>query len=364
MALALLVAAGTVTAWGQVVSIAFQLNGSDPPATGNDGGTAFFPGQVGDWNIMDAGAAAPSGSPSTAGLGTPLLDGSGNPSSLNFELNTNPVGTYAFYDTGNADNLCRNIIYLVPSSTSTNIGWQISGLTPKASYNLAFYGQSEVVAGVVSFDNPGVWTIGNQSLTNLAGTNMLAGVVFGNADGIQGPGSVLADGSGTISGTFSFYAGPGGTYTGTTHYSGWSGLQVMPAGKGVPPFANAPTISPTSTTYAGSSVTLTANTGGAPPLNYQWQLDVGAGPKNIPGATNASYTFVAITADQGNFDLVVTDILGAATSAVVALTVNPASAPILGVDTTPAAALDPVGDLVTFTAVYRGDTPHRLPVAV
>ncbi len=107
----------------------------------------------------------------------------------------------------------------------------------------------------------------------------------------------------------------------------------------------------------GTSVTLTAKTGGTAPLNYQWQLDTGSGPKNIPGATNAAYTFVTTTSAQGTYYLVVTSAHGSATSPGASLTVAPASVPVLMADTTPPGAQSPLGGLVTFQAAYQGTLP-------
>ena len=352
MLIALLLAATTMAASAQVVSIAFQGQDGAPVASGDDGGTAFFPGQLGDWNVLNV---VPPGSPSTADSGTPVLDGNGNATTLVFVLNPDAAGSYAFYDTQAPDNLCRNVVYL--GSSSAGIGWQISGLTPNASYDLAFYGQSEVISGTPAFDNPGVWTIGTRTLANWDGTNMLAGVVFGNPDGTKGTNSIVADQSGKISGTFSFYGGPGGVYTGATRYSSWSGLQVIRAVDVVQPFAATPTVSPTNAVFAGTTVTLTAKTGGTPPLSYQWQLDTGAGAVNIPGATNLSYTVAPTTAQQGTYYLVVKSPYGSGTSPGTVLTVFPASAPILVADTAPDGAQTLLGGLVTFQASYAGTLP-------
>jgi Concanavalin A-like lectin/glucanases superfamily/Immunoglobulin domain len=70
----------------------------------------------------------------------------------------------------------------------------------------------------------------------------------------------------------------------------------------------------------GDTVTLNAYAIGVPPLSYQWR-------KNgvpIPGATTPTNGPIAISgvADGGNFDLVVTNLYGAATSAVAVVTVD------------------------------------------
>ena len=340
--LALLIWAGTLVASAQVVSIDFKGASPDVPvATGDDGGTAFIAGQLGDWNILDVASSA---SP----VAGPLLDGNGNASTLTFALNTTGA-TYAFYDTGDTDNLCRDVAYLSPG-TSSQVQWEMGGLKPNAKYNLAFYAQRQ--NGV--FNNPGVCTIGSQSRTNYDGTAVTKGVLFGNPDASENPESVTADADGKILGTFSFYEGPG-----TSGFSSWSGLQIVPTEKIVPPSAGTPTLLPSATIYAGTSVTLKTTGGGTPPLAYQWRLDAGSGAVNIPGATNASYTFPVKVDDQGAFDVVVTSPYGSATSAAAVLTVNPASAPLLISDTAPTAALSPLGGRAPFTAAYEGTLPIR-----
>ncbi|EEF60886.1 immunoglobulin domain-containing protein [Pedosphaera parvula] len=66
-----------------------------------------------------------------------------------------------------------------------------------------------------------------------------------------------------------------------------------------------------------------ASVSGASPFAYQWQLN----GTNIPGATNLNYTnaSVAIT-DFGGYQLVVTNTVGSATSAVAMLTLGPVAA--------------------------------------
>ncbi|HUD46297.1 MAG TPA: LamG-like jellyroll fold domain-containing protein [Candidatus Baltobacteraceae bacterium] len=69
----------------------------------------------------------------------------------------------------------------------------------------------------------------------------------------------------------------------------------------------------------GDSVTLSAYAIGVPPLSYQWRLN-GVG---IAGATTTSYAISNVTLSSGgNFDLVVTNLYGAATSKVSTVTVD------------------------------------------
>ncbi len=72
------------------------------------------------------------------------------------------------------------------------------------------------------------------------------------------------------------------------------------------------------TNVAGSTAVFSVNAGGTAPLRYQWRTN--GVPR--PGATNTSLTLSSVTlADALNYDVVVTNNFGAATSAVAALTV-------------------------------------------
>ena len=90
------------------------------------------------------------------------------------------------------------------------------------------------------------------------------------------------------------------------------------------PTAGVPVISPSSTIFLGSSITITSAFGGLAPLSLQWQTDGGGALTNIPGATNATLTTTPFKTGTFKYDLVVTNSYGSATSAVAVVTVNPA----------------------------------------
>lgn len=74
------------------------------------------------------------------------------------------------------------------------------------------------------------------------------------------------------------------------------------------------------TVNVGNSATLTVTAIGSPTLSYQWRK----GSVPIAGATNSSYTISSTsTDDAGSYDVVITNSLGLATSAMATLTVNP-----------------------------------------
>jgi hypothetical protein len=107
-------------------------------------------------------------------------------------------------------------------------------------------------------------------------------------------------------------------------------LKVLP---GAPPSFNLQPIS--QTVFAGSSVIFTGGATGFQPLSWQWLFKGAA----IPDATNSNLTLAAVTPDQsGIYSVVVSNVVGTATSADATLTVqvsgtkyvwqnSPASAP-------------------------------------
>ncbi len=82
----------------------------------------------------------------------------------------------------------------------------------------------------------------------------------------------------------------------------------------------------------GANVTFSVSTSGTPPLSYQWQFtptsDVGINGTNLPGAVSSNLTLTGVTfAQAGFYSVVVTNVLGAAESDPVALSVWRVSTP-------------------------------------
>jgi hypothetical protein len=118
----------------------------------------------------------------------------------------------------------------------------------------------------------------------------------------------------------------------------------------------------TNTVYAGEQVSVSSIVNGPGTLSYQWQqAPNGGGFVNIAGAnsTNVVLNTTAMAASSPlQFQLVVSNNVGlSATSAVVTLNVNPATAPIVTQDTTPAALTNYVGGSVQFSAAFNGNHP-------
>src|SRR5204862_2446851 len=73
------------------------------------------------------------------------------------------------------------------------------------------------------------------------------------------------------------------------------------------------------TACAGSGASFSVAASGSFSFTYQWRKN----GSNIPGATGASYAIAStISGDAGNYDVVVSNGCGVATSAAAALTVN------------------------------------------
>lgn len=158
--------------------------------------------------------------------------------------------------------------------------------------------------------------------------------------------------------------------------SGWgngplNAMQVVPIFPSVP-VPGTPTFNPSSTVYAGVPVTLTEVATGDPihpQLWYQWQTDYASGnpPTNsILNETNTTYSFTPTNSASTyylQFQVVVTNVFGASTSAVVTLTVNPAVAPYVTTDTTPGAGSSMANVYAfangsqTFSAAFDGTRP-------
>lgn len=105
------------------------------------------------------------------------------------------------------------------------------------------------------------------------------------------------------------------------------------------------------TAIAGQNAIFTMAASGTSPLSYQWRFN----EANIPGANSSSYTRASVqTNDAGNYQVVITNVSGATTSAPATLTVNFSLATgIIGsgsVARTPDQSSYPPGGAVTLTA--------------
>lgn len=108
------------------------------------------------------------------------------------------------------------------------------------------------------------------------------------------------------------------------------------------------------TVAAGSNATFQVNAGGSNPLGFQWYRD------GSPYAFTAAPQLVisnAQTADMGNFQVVVSNLLGSVTSSVVSLVVTAAAPKIVTQPTMPPGGLLTPGSSYTLSALARGSEP-------
>ena len=118
--------------------------------------------------------------------------------------------------------------------------------------------------------------------------------------------------------------------------------------------------------YALSPVALSETAGGPGTLTYQWQTNsdlsggLGGTWANVPNATNLTLSFTPPNADSGtlDFQFIVHNAAGFATSAPIALVVNPSQAPASSTGVVPANITTYAGATVSFTdASFVGTTP-------
>ncbi len=118
------------------------------------------------------------------------------------------------------------------------------------------------------------------------------------------------------------------------------------------------------TVYSGSTVALSVQAAGIGTLAYQWQSSpTGAGTftnlsdiGNISGAHTANLMIANASAGTLDYQVVVTNANGAATSSIATVTVN-TSAPFIVTDITPASLSQPAGYPFSFKVVVDGSRP-------
>jgi len=127
--------------------------------------------------------------------------------------------------------------------------------------------------------------------------------------------------------------------------------------EGGAPTASIPTASPSTNVFVGNSVVLSELALGTPPLQYQWESNSVV----LAWATNSSLVLSNLTlASSPYYSVIVSNSLGAATSAPVVLKILAPSAPIVTANTTPAGSTVAYQySATTFTAAFTGNTPIR-----
>src|SRR4029077_2818784 len=110
------------------------------------------------------------------------------------------------------------------------------------------------------------------------------------------------------------------------------------------------------TNLIGTNISFTVQADGAPPLSYAWRRNGGIlydGPR-VSGSTNSTLVISNLSlGDAGNYDVVVSNPVGSATSVFAVLGVL--QAPYITVQ--PSGRLSIVGPPTTFTATAAGTLP-------
>jgi hypothetical protein len=183
---------------------------------------------------------------------------------------------------------------------------------------------------------------------------------IGNASGNPyAGGSVGLFNSTVTSGTVNFGSGTDSDATFLVHLA-----SAPPSAPIIQSVNIAPVNVATNPVYLGTPVTLSAVAIGSSPRHYQWQSDNGSGGvtfSDIPNATNnpnVLSTSSLSPTTQYQYQVVITNSLGSATSSVVVLNLTNASGPVLVSGTTfsPSAVVI-VGNNVGMTASFIGSLP-------
>ncbi len=109
-------------------------------------------------------------------------------------------------------------------------------------------------------------------------------------------------------------------------FVGYSEIQVYGTNSAPAPIIASDTEPGSGSDVVGSQVTFTASFGGA--TSYQWQVDTGSGPVNIPGATNTTLTLTNLQlTNSGTYRLVASNASGTTPSTGSPFVVNSAPGP-------------------------------------
>ena len=197
---------------------------------------------------------------------------------------------------------------------------------------------------------------GGAAGTNGAGGNASSSSTTGGT--AAGPvGGNGANGTSTASTAGSIGTAPGGGGSGGYNASGGVGGkgQITLSYSSATGTAPAITQQPLGqTNSAGSSVSLTVTVTGSTPLSYQWRKE----SSPVSGGTNSALVFnPATTNDTGNFDVIITNLYGAVTSSVAALTITNIPPTPPNITLQPQTQTNYVGGSATFTVTATGTAP-------
>ncbi|MGB7769685.1 MAG: putative Ig domain-containing protein [Verrucomicrobiia bacterium] len=309
--------------------------------------------------LVDIGAANPTPGPSdiyqlSTNGNTAAHSPAGKPDGLNYYTDNAAPPGQTFTTTGTSTNLTS--VAIRTAGLDSGGGYGTPGTTP--TYYLRLYtvsGSTATLFQSYTFANPG-FTDGDWLKCNNLAVPLSPYTTYAYSFGIKpssGGWCALAVATNAYSGgEIALITTNGGSMTlGSSH--SYDGVFVLGMTASAPT-ANTPNVAPKSTVYVGQRVTLTESALGATPLFYQWQTDGGSGGSltNIPGATATNATVTVSSTGTINYDVIVTNSYGSATSSVVAVTVLPPVSVTVNVSNT-MATMPPQG-LGVCSAVYDG----------
>jgi hypothetical protein len=306
--------------------------------------------------LTDIGTANPTPGPydisqfSTNGNGATKY-----PGGFNYYTDNNPPPGQTFTTTSTSTNLVS--VAIRTGGFDSGGGYGTPATTPK--YYLRIYSFTGSTATLITnyvAANPG-FTDGDWLKWNNLSLPLNLGATYAYSFGIKPSGGgwcamAVATNTSYLGGQLSMIPTNGGTMSLASYYDAVFDLGM----KADLPTANTPTVSPKSTVYAGTgiSVTLTESALGSAPLYYQWRTDGGGGGSltNIPGATDTNLVVTTPTAGAFRYGVVVTNAVGSATSSVVTITILPPAT--VTVSTAQPMAMMPLEGLGVASAVYFG----------
>ena len=242
----------------------------------------------------------------------------------------------------------KALVYAVPANTNITISGYMKCPSFGGSYWMEF-GYRLGSYSAQDFDvNSGSWTLIKK---------------FANSGYDNGNGNTWTKYSATVNTGSSTQVTIGyklGSSGGAGPTVGWDTFRIDSSGCTAPSITTQPT---SQTKSVGQSVTFTVVASGTAPLSYQWRKN----GSNIPGATSSSYTIASVqTSDAGNYDCVVSNGCGSATSNVAVLTVTGGTIASEDFETMPSwsSSFDASwGSAATWSIVSGGQSGNFLQVA-
>ena len=243
-----------------------------------------------------------------------------------------------------------------------------AGLT----YTLRFYALSGTNATLLStYQNNntapaialGDWTQWSVGLTNVLSPNSVYAYTLHASSGYEQIG--CASGDPYAGGQIVAIPAAGGLVTTGTAgtFDGTFLVNLVPLGFPVIKTASiTPANSVTNPVYGGTPVTLNVNAIGSTPLNYIWQTDNGTGGatwSNLPNANtnNLVLDTTSMAAGTYEYQVLVTNNLSSATSAILTLNLLAASGPVLSADTKITPPATSFGNPVVLSTTFAGTPP-------